>query len=120
MVHILQGTQIKCKGTNKGDKVSQYIVNHILTMLTTTTTPQPFYGPFSVTTRVSRCQKRTSGLYGARKINRDGHTDHPAGHHSIRTNQCPPLPSPNVLQARCPSCRTTNSVKAQKATMLTE
>jgi len=28
-------------------------------------TTQPFYGPFSGTTRVSRCQKRTSGLYGA-------------------------------------------------------
>jgi len=31
----------------------------------TTTTPQPFYGPFSGTTRVSWCQKRTSGLYDA-------------------------------------------------------
>jgi len=31
------------------------------------TTPQSFYGPFSGTTRVSRCQKRTSGLYGARE-----------------------------------------------------
>jgi len=31
-----------------------------------TTTPQPFYGPFSGTTRVSRCQKRTYGLYGVR------------------------------------------------------
>jgi len=30
-------------------------------------TPQPFYGPFSGTTQVSRCQKRTSGLYGARE-----------------------------------------------------
>jgi len=29
--------------------------------------PHPFYGPFSGTTRVSRCQKRTSGLYGARE-----------------------------------------------------
>ena len=29
--------------------------------------PQPFYGPFSVTTWVSRWQKRTSGLYGARE-----------------------------------------------------
>ena len=28
-------------------------------------TTQPFYGPFSGTIRVSRCQKRTSGLYGA-------------------------------------------------------
>ena len=33
----------------------------------TTTTPQPFHGPFSGTTWVSRCQKRTSGLYGARE-----------------------------------------------------
>jgi len=34
--------------------------------INTTTTPQPFYGPFSETTRVSQCQKRTSGLYDAR------------------------------------------------------
>jgi len=31
----------------------------------TTATPQPFYGPFSGTTRVIRCQK--NGLYGARE-----------------------------------------------------
>jgi len=30
------------------------------------------------------------------KINRDRHTDHPAGRHSIRTNQCAPPPSPHV------------------------
>jgi len=29
--------------------------------------PQPFYGPFSGTAPVSRCQKRTSGLHGARE-----------------------------------------------------
>jgi len=29
--------------------------------------PQPFYGPFTKTTRVSQCQKRTSGLYSARE-----------------------------------------------------
>jgi len=34
--------------------------------------PQPIYGPFSGTTRVSRCQKRTSGLYGAREDLVDG------------------------------------------------
>jgi len=28
---------------------------------------QPFYGHFSGTIRVSRCQKRTSRVYGARK-----------------------------------------------------
>jgi len=39
-------------------------------------------------------------------------TDHLAGCHSIRTNQCPPTPSRHFLQARCPSCHPTNSVKA--------
>ena len=39
----------------------------------------------SGTTRMSRCQKRTSGFYGA-------YIDHPAGRHSIQTNQCPPPP----------------------------
>jgi len=33
----------------------------------THTHTQPFYSPFSWTTRVNRCQKRTSGLYGARE-----------------------------------------------------
>jgi len=41
--------------------------NHQTITGTTPHTPQPFYGPFAGTTRVSRCQKRTSGLYSARK-----------------------------------------------------
>jgi len=49
------------------------------------------------------------------KINIGGHTDHPAGCQSIWTNQCPPPPSPIFLQAGCPSCRPTNSIKALKA-----
>jgi len=32
-----------------------------------------------------------------REINRGRHTDHPAGCHSIRTNQCPPPPSPHIF-----------------------
>jgi len=32
-----------------------------------------------------------------KKINRDRHTDHPAGRHSIRTNQCPPPSSRTVF-----------------------
>jgi len=51
-----------------------------------------------------------------RKINRGKHTDHPAGRHSIWTNQCPPPPPHHFLQAACTSCRPTNSVKALKAT----
>jgi len=67
-----------------------------------------------------------SGWAGARRelldfmvqgeINTGRHTDHPAERHSIRINQCPPPPSPYFLQAGCPSCRPTNSVKALKAT----
>jgi len=52
------------------------------------------------------------------KINRDIHTNHPAGCHSVWTNQCPPPSFPIFLQAGCPSCRRTNSVKALKATTL--
>jgi len=41
----------------------QYIVlRHGLIITPHHTTPQPFYGPFSGTTRVSQCQKKTSGL----------------------------------------------------------
>ena len=43
-----------------------------------TTTTQLFYGPFSGTTRVSRCQKRTSGLYDARE-DQQRQTHRPSG-----------------------------------------
>jgi len=51
-----------------------------------------FYGPFSGTTWVSHCQKKSSGLYGARGDIRGRHTDNPAGCHSIRTNPWPTFP----------------------------
>jgi len=38
-----------------------------LLLLTTNTTPQPFCGPFSGTIRVSWCQMKASGFYGARE-----------------------------------------------------
>ena len=62
---------------------------------------QLFYCPFSRTTRVSLCQKKTSsGLYGAREDDRGRHTDNPTGCHSIRTNQIPTsnIPSPFLCQ----------------------
>jgi len=36
------------------------------------------------------------------KINRGRHTEHPAGRHSIRTNQCPPPPSPIFFTGQMP------------------
>jgi len=59
--------------------------------------------PVFWTTWVSRCQKRTSGLYGARKDNRGRHTDHLGGRHSIRTNQR--FLPPSIFFAGCPSGR---------------
>ena len=62
-------------------------------------TPQPFYGPFSGITQVSRCQKKaSSGLYGAREYIRRRHTDNPAGCHSIRTNQRPTSILPPIFK----------------------
>ena len=43
------------------------VQNKSVPLSQTTTQQQPFYGPFSGTTRVSRCQKKTSGLSGARE-----------------------------------------------------
>jgi len=80
--------------------VIKFQLNH----QTTTTILRPFFR----TTRVSRCQNRTSGFMVQGKTNRGRHTDHPAGRHSIRTNQCSPPPSPHFLQAGCPSCRPPN------------
>ena len=86
-------------------------------LFTTLTQPlKPFYGPFSGTTHVSQCQKRTSGLYGTREdeqrqtpTSRLGAT--PSGLTSSHLHHS------HFLQAGCPSCRPTNSVKALKATV---
>jgi len=50
-----------------------YASLHIVCVLfqLNTPPPQPLYGPFSGTTRVSRCQKKaSSGRYGARENNK--------------------------------------------------
>ena len=53
---------------------------------------------------MSRCQKKASGLYGAREDNRGRHTDHPAGRYSVWINQRPsiiilPIFMPDALPA---------------------
>ena len=78
--------------------------------------PQPFYGPFPGPPRWASARRELLGFMVQGKINRGRHTDHLAGHHSIRTNQCPSPSSPHFLQTGCLSCRPTNSVKALKAT----
>jgi len=84
----------------------------------TTTPPQPFYGPFPGPSGSAGARRELLDFTVQGEINRGRHTDHAAGYHSIWTNQCPPPPHtpPYILQARCPSYRPTNSVKALKAT----
>jgi len=78
----------------------------------------PFNGPFSGTTRVSRYQKG--------KTNRDSTEArdsewqwHQLGHMqvciSLQTDNHASTPPLKFLQAGCPSCHPTNSVKALKA-----
>jgi len=79
---------------------------------------RPFNGPFSGTTRVRRYQKGETNLYftGARDNEWQWHqlgcmqvcT-------SLQTDNDASTPPLSFLQARCPSCCPTNSVKALKA-----
>jgi len=78
----------------------------------------PFNGPLSGTTRVSRYQKGKTNLDFTEA--RDSEWPwHQLGHMQVCTSlqadnhaRTPPL---SFLQAGCPSCRPTNSVKALKA-----
>ena len=81
----------------------------------THTHTHPFNGPLSRTTRVSRYQKGKTNLdfTEARDSERQWHQ---LGHMqvctSLQTDNHTSTPPLSFLQAGCPSCRPTNSVKA--------
>jgi len=78
----------------------------------------PFNGPFSGTIRVSRCQKGKTNLdfTEARDSERQWHQlGHMQVSTSLQTDNHASTPPLSFLQAGCPSCRPTNSVKALKA-----
>jgi len=77
-----------------------------------------FNGPLSGTTRVSRYQKGKTNLDFTEA--RDSEWQwHLLGHMqvstSLQTDNYANTPSLSFLQARCPSCHPTNSIKALKA-----
>ena len=74
--------------------------------------PHQFYALFPAPPGWACTRREPLDFMMQGKINRGWHTDHPAGCHSIRTNHSPPPPSPIFLQARCPFCHPTDSVKA--------
>jgi len=93
-------------------------VQRVQRRLEHSTHTQPFNGPLSATTQVSRYRKGKTNLDFAEA--RDSEWQwHPLGHMQVCTSlqsdnhaSTPPL---SFLQAGCPSCRPTNSVKALKA-----
>jgi len=98
-----------------GKNISKIIYN-MTTWLTHNTHTQTFNGPFSGTTQVSQYQKgktnldftkaRDSGISWAICLQVCT---------SLQTDNHASTPPLSFLQAGCPSCRTTNSVKALKA-----
>jgi len=79
---------------------------------------QPFNGPFSRTTWVSRYQQGKTNLDFS-EARDDEWQWHQLGHMqvctSLQTDNHASTPPLCFLQAGCPSCRPTNSVKALKA-----
>ena len=89
-------------------------------VLTTLQLLQPFNGLFSRTTWVSRYQKGKTNLdfTGARDSEWQWHQlDHMHVCNSLQTDNHASTPPLCFLQAGCPSCRPTNSVKTLKANL---
>ena len=88
-------------------------VNH-----TTHTHTHPFNGPFSGTTWVGRYQKGKTNLDFTEARDSEWHQ---LGHMQVctllQTDNHASTPPLSLLQAGCPSCRPTNSIKALKATV---
>ena len=78
----------------------------------------PFNGPFSETTRLSQYQKGKTNLDFTEARDNEWQW-HQLGHMqictSLQTNNHASNPPLSFLQAGCPSCHPTNSVKALKA-----
>ena len=81
----------------------------------------PFNGPLSGTTRVSQYQKGKTNLDFTEARNSEWQW-HQLGHMQVctmlQTYNHASTPSRSFLQAGCPSCRPTNSVKALKANVV--
>ena len=94
-----------------------------VTVIVVATQPlQPFNGLFSRTTWVSRYQKGKTNLdfTGARDSEWQWHQlSHMQDCTSLQTDNHASTPPLCFLQAGCPSCRPTNSVKALKALVAT-
>jgi len=107
-VHSLPQSQKHCAALVA--LVAFWVVTHTHT--------HPFNGPFSGTARVSRYQKGITNLDFTEARDSEWQL-HQLGHIqaciSLQTDNHASAPLLSFLQAGCPSCRPTNSVKALKA-----
>ena len=104
----------RCRYSKRYGKLSRFPCRTFVSFENT----HPFNGPFSGTTRVSRYQKGKTNLHFTEA--RDSEWQwHQLGHiqvcTSLQTDNHTSTPPLSFLQAGCPSCRPTNSVKALKA-----
>ena len=93
---------------------------HFRSLLCIVTHTHPFNSPLPGTTRVTRYQKDKTNLDFTEA--RDSEWQwHQLGYMqvctSLQTDNHPSIPPLSFLQAGCPSCHPTNSVKALKATI---
>ena len=101
--------------THQQDLVTLRLGGHDTQRIHACTHTHPFNGPFSRTTRVSRYQKGKTSLDFTEA--RDSEWQwHQLGHMqvctSLQTDNHASTPPLSFLQAGCPSCRPTNSIKA--------
>jgi len=120
ILHLIQHA-VKAKNGYKVQSTSTVLRSLIMMLLNRTHThTHPFNGLFSGTTQVSRYQKGKTNLDFTEA--REGEWQwHQLGHMqvctSLQTDNHASTPQLSFLQAGCPSCRPTNSVKALKATL---
>ena len=118
----------RSRRSNTSDATAQYVApttntnTRTRTHTHTHTHTHKFNGPLSRTTRVCRYQKGKTSLDLTEA--RDSEWQwHQLGHMqvciSLQTDNHASTPTLSFLQAGCPSCRPTNSVKALKAVLQT-
>jgi len=123
-LHVVRVAALQCQCQAKFDTIGFYccilitpcrrfcVTNH------THTHTQPFNGPFSGTTQVNRYQKGKTNLDFTEARDCEWQW-HQLGHMqvctSLQTDNHAKTPPLSLLQAGCPFCRPTNSVKALKA-----
>jgi len=116
MTSDLSSTLEVCIQTRRALQINVCLLTYLLLL-------QPFCSPWTLsgTTRVSRCQNGKTSLD---LLERDSEWQwHQLGHMQIcillQTDNHASIPPLSFLQARCPSCHPTNSIKALRATNLT-